>query len=230
VASGEVAIAYPQNGGFVSAVVTPTVVAPPPPADPTAPLPPPDPNAGIPGIVQIRGNAKGGNWLSYKIFVGPGYEPAPEQWLQIGPDHPNQVDNNVLENLDLRAFQPGVYSLRLQRIEIDGRVTESIIQFTLDNTPPQVALTQPRAGEYFETPESEWVDVTANINDDSSISKVEFYAGDVLFETKTTAPFTVKWTIGRSGGAPAFKAVVYDAAGNKAESQVIPVRIGAKTQ
>ncbi len=224
VTSGDVAITYPQNGAYVSALVTPTVLSPAQPADPA------DPNASTPGIVQIRGNAKGGNWLAYKVFIGPGFEPAPEQWLQVGPDHPDQVDNNVLENLDLRAFQPGVYSLRLQRIEIDGNVTESIIQFTLDNTPPQVTLTQPRAGEYFETPESEWVDVTASIRDDGSISKVEFYAGDVLFETKTTAPFTVKWTIGRSGGAPAFKAVVYDAAGNKAESQVIPVRIGAKPQ
>jgi hypothetical protein len=118
--------------------------------------------------------------------------------------------------------------LRLQRLEQDGRVTESTIQFTLDNAPPEAFLTQPRQGELFVTPESEWVDVNATVRDDTSIAKVEFYAGDVLFETKTTAPFTVKWTIGRSGGAPAFKVVAYDAAGNKSESAVVAVQVTAK--
>ena len=237
VTSGDVAISFPANGGFVSALVTPTVaIAPAPPVDPAAPVdpnaPPPapvDPNAGaVPGVVPIRGNAKGGNWLSYKIFIGPGYEPAPEQWQQVGPDHTNQVDNNLLENLDVRAFSPGVYSLKLSRIEQDGRVTDSIIQFTLDNTAPSAVIAQPAPGEYFETPEDEWVDVNANVADDNSISKVEFYAGDALFETKTTAPFTVKWTIGKSPGTPNFKVVVYDAAGNKNESAPVSVRIGAK--
>ena len=238
VASGDVAITFPASGGYLSALITHTVaVAPAPPPDPNAPPLPVDPNApppvdpnaaAVPGIVPIRGNAKGGNWLSYKIFVGPGYEPAPEQWAQVGPDHTNPVDNNVLENLDLRALPPGVYSLKLTRIEQDGRLTDSVIQFTVDNTPPVAALSQPAPGEFFETPDDEWVDINALVRDDNSISKVEFYAGDALFETKTSAPFTVKWTIGRSPGQPLFKVVVYDAAGNKSESAPVAVRISAK--
>jgi membrane peptidoglycan carboxypeptidase len=236
VASGDVAITFPANGGFVSAVAPPPAPTPPPtpdpnipidPNNPPTPIPPPDPNLSTPGIIPIRGNAKGGNWLSYRIYIGPGLAPAPEQFQQIGPEHPNQVDNNLLEYLDLRAFQPGLYTLKVARLEADGRVTENAIQFTLDNTPPAARLTQPRPGEAFKTPDDEWVDVIAAVNDDNSISKVEFYAGDVLFETKTTAPFTVKWTIGRSGGVPNFKVVVYDAAGNKAESAPVGVSVTA---
>ncbi len=234
VASGDVAISFPTNGGYVSAVAPPAPAAPPPTPDPAVPVdpnapppPPPDPNLSTPGIVAVRGNAKGGNWLSYRIYVGPGFAPAPEQFVQIGPDHPNQVDNNLLEYLDLRAFQPGLYTLKVVRLESDGRTTESAIQFTLDNTPPVAQLTQPRPGESFKTPDDEWVDINAAVSDDNSISKVEFYAGDTLFETKTTAPFTVKWTIGRSGGTPNFKVVVYDAAGNKAESGSVGVTVTA---
>jgi hypothetical protein len=69
----------------------------------------------------------------------------------------------VLENLDVRALPPGVYSLKLTRIEQDGRVTDSIIQFTLDNTPPAAALAQPQRDEYFETPEDEWIDVNDDV-------------------------------------------------------------------
>ena len=83
-------------------------------------------------------------------------------------------------------------------------------------------------GDIFKTPEDEWVDVNADVNDDNSISKVEFYAGDTLFATKTTAPFTVKWTIGKSGGTPNFKVVAYDAAGNRAESGTISVSVSAE--
>jgi membrane peptidoglycan carboxypeptidase len=230
--AGDVAISFPRNGGFISAVAVPEiapVVVPTPdpniPVDPNAP-PPAPPAAPQPGFVEIRGNAKGGNWLSYRVFIGPGYDPTPEQWQQIGPDKTNQVDNGVLEVLDLRAFQPGVYSLRVNRVESDGRQTDSVIQFTLDNAPPSGLIAQPRPGEYYESPKDEWIDVNATVSDNTSIGKVEFYAGDTLFETKTTAPFTVKWTIGRSPGTPNFKVVVYDAAGNKAESAVVSVRVG----
>jgi hypothetical protein len=237
VASGEVAISFPPNGGYVSGIITTAVTfAPPPqpsqPVDPNNPQPPPpapapDPNLSTPGVIPILGNAKGGNWQMYRVYIGPGSAPTPEQFQQIGPDHPNQVDNNLLEYLDLRAFPPGPYTLKVVRLEVDGRVTESAINFTLDNTPPNARLTQPRPGEAFKTPDDEWVDINAAITDDHSISKVEFYAGDVLFETKTTAPFTVKWTIGRSGGTPNFRVVVYDAAGNKSESPSVGVTVTA---
>ena len=79
-------ITQPANGGYVSG---PLAAA----------------NTG--GNVEIRGNAKGGDFMAYKVFVGPGYDVAPEQWQQIGPDHGEQVDNNLLENWNLGGFAPG---------------------------------------------------------------------------------------------------------------------------
>jgi membrane peptidoglycan carboxypeptidase len=223
--AGDVAITFPANNGYVSAILTDTLAAPAPVIDPNNPPPPPAPLP--PGIVQIRGNAKGGNWVAYKVFFAPGWSPAPEQWQQIGPDQPNQVDNNVLENWNLGGVAPGQYSLKVQRIENDGRITESVIQVTIDNTPPAVELTQPRPGEGFTTPEDEWVDVTARVLDDNSISKVEFFVNGELFATKTVAPFTAKWTI-RAGGRVEFHTIAYDGAGNKTESARVSVNIGAK--
>jgi membrane peptidoglycan carboxypeptidase len=231
--AGDVAIAFPQNGGYVSAVVTQTSITPPPPPDPNIPVdpnaPPPAPVVNVlpPGIIEIRGNAKGGNWTAYKVFFAPGWSPAPEQWQQIGPDKTNQVDNNVLENWNLGGLAPGPYSLKVQRIENDGRITEATTQVTVDNTPPAVALAQPFPGEGFLIPDDEWVDVNADVRDDNTISKVEFYMNGELFATKAVAPFTVKWTI-KGAGRAEFYAIAYDGAGNKTESARVAVSIGQK--
>jgi membrane peptidoglycan carboxypeptidase len=203
--SGDVAITQPANGGYVSPLQNN-------------------------GTVEIRGNAKGGNWTAYKVAVGAGLDVPPDKWQQIGPDHNNQVDNNVLENWNLAGFASGIYSLKVSRIENDGKVTDSIIQVTVDNVPPVVKLIQPQNGESFNTPEDEWVDVNAQVQDDNTLSKVEFYSSaDPAnpFIVKTVAPFNVKWTI-KAGGTVEFWAVAYDGAGNKTESPHVRALIGAK--
>ena len=54
-------------------------------------------------MVPIRGNAKIGDLRLYKLEFGEGLAPA--AWTQIGPDHYNGVDNNLLENWDTSGPQ-----------------------------------------------------------------------------------------------------------------------------
>ena len=98
---------------------------------------------------------------------------------------------------------------------------------TVDNTAPQVNSKQPLPGEVFRTPQDEWVDITANVADDNSISKVEFYVNGQLLGTKTVAPFSVKWTI-NAGGRVEVYAIAYDGAGNKTESERVSVSVGSQ--
>jgi membrane peptidoglycan carboxypeptidase len=220
ISSGDVAITYPANASYVTAL--------PPASDPNAPVDPNNPQPAPfvpPGIVQIRGNARGGNWMAYRVSFAPGWSPAPEQWLQIGPDHPEQVNENVLENWSIAGLPPGPYSLKVSRLESDGNIVEAVVQVTIDNTPPTLKLSQPRPGEFFRAEQDEWVTVTADVQDDYSISKVEFFVNGALFDTKAVAPFTTKWTI-RAGGRVEFYAVAYDGAGNKTESERVSVNVG----
>ena len=177
--------------------------------------------------MQIRGNAKGGDWQRYAVYFAPGWSPAPEQWQQIGTDHPEQIDNNVLENWNIAGLAPGQYSVKVVRFENNGNVTEGVSRMTVDNAAPKINLTQPLPGEVFRTPQDEWVDITANVADDNSISKVEFFVNGEMLGTKTVAPFSVKWTI-RAGGRVEFYAVAYDGAGNKTESERVSVGIGSQ--
>jgi len=219
VSNAEVAIVYPPNGGYVSPL--------PPALDPNTPVDPNNPQSlppTPPGIVQIRGNARGDAWAAYRVMFAPGWAPGPEQWVQIGPDHPEQVSDGVLENWDTNGLPPGPYSLKLTRIGSDGSFTDFISQVTIDNTPPAIRLVQPAAGEVFRIKQDEWVPLVADVRDDYAVSKVEFYANGQLFDTRTVAPFTARWTIQAAGGF-AFYAVAYDAAGNRTQTAQVNVSI-----
>jgi penicillin-binding protein 1C len=215
----EVAIVYPQNGSYLSPLL--------PTFDPNAPPDPSNPQpvaVTAPGIVQIRGNARGDAWAAYRVMFAPGWAPRPEDWIQIGPDHPEQVSDGVLENWDITSLPPGPYSLKLTRIGSDGSYTDFISQVTIDKTPPTLRLLQPAMGQVFRIKQDEWVPLVADVQDDYAISKVEFYVNGQLFEVRTVAPFTTRWTLQKAGSFE-FYAVVYDAAGNRTESARVNVTV-----
>ena len=198
----EVGIGYPVNGGYIGLVNQPG------------------------GILPIRGSVKGGNWVSYRVMVAPGHSPGPGQWIQIGPDHPEQVDNNLLENWNLGGFAPGPYSIKVSRIESDGKVTDSVIQVTLDNTPPSIQIVSPQPGSLFSAVTDKLVTVSTQVQDDVTVSKVEFYVNGALVTTKYAAPFDTQFDIGASRGNFEIYTVAYDGAGNRTQSNSVNIALG----
>ena len=204
--ASEVAITYPGNGSYVSTNVSNTFVL----------------SQGVNGIVDIRGSAKGGQWLSYRVTFAKGWDVKPEQWQVIGSDHSEQIENGSLERFNFTGLGSGPYSLKVTRIEQDGKATEAAIQFTLDLNPPTAKLAEP-----LYSVGAEWIDMNADIKDDYAISKVEFYvnSSEKSIATKTIAPFSAKWTIqlGYNGDAQIW-VVAIDAAGNRTESNHVTVK------
>ena len=191
------------------------------------------------GVVPIIGNAKGGNMAVYRLLFGEGMNPT--AWTQIGPDHNNQVDNNVLENFDTTGLDDGLYTLQLQVIGHDQSVRQATIQLTVDNTPPVVDLTYPPAGQEYEYGFDEWVNVNAEVQDNYAIDRVEFFVHKVgepeptpdpqgnlppkvPFAVRTVAPFNVNWIL-EGVGEYEFSVKVYDAAGNVSEAGPVRVKV-----
>ncbi|MBN1487574.1 MAG: hypothetical protein JW981_08025, partial [Anaerolineae bacterium] len=175
------------------------------------------------GVVPIWGNARGGDFAFYRLVFGSGLNPT--EWAQIGPDHGEQIDQNLLENFDTTGLADGLYTVQLQVVGHDqNNVRQSSIQLTVDNEPPRVDLTYPPDGEEYEYGFDEWVNINAEVNDNYSLARVEFYQNEEAepFEVRTAAPFNINWIL-RGPGQYSFRVVVYDAAGNKAEDG--PVRI-----
>jgi len=173
------------------------------------------------GVIPISGNARGGDFAFYRLAFGEGLNPS--QWIQIGPDHGNQVDHGVLEYWDVTGLN-GLYSLQLTVVDHSQAVRQATIQVTVDNEPPEIELTNPTNGRQYIWGKDEWVNINADVTDNYAIGRVEFYRNDgpEPFAVRTIPPYNVNWVLAELG-QQRFRAVVYDAAGNRAESETVTV-------
>jgi chitinase len=135
--------------------------------------------------------------------------------VQIGTDSHTAVTEGHLGEWDTTALN-GLYSLRLLVVRNDQRVDQAVVQVTLDNTPPQVAITYPQAGQTISAKQEPQVALQAQASD-PFLTKVDFYIDDVLVGEPSVAPFGVVWTA-KTGGH-ILKVVANDQAGNMTETQ-----------
>jgi len=189
----------------------------------------PAPYSYIRGTVPITGNARGGDFNFYRVVFGAGLNPA--EWIQIGPDHGEQIDHGLLEMWDTSNLD-GLYSLRLQVVDHSSNLRESTVQVTVDNITPTLDLTYPENGSEYEMGYDEWVNVNAEVKD-YSIARIEFYhytgaepPGLQPFAVRTVAPFNVNWTLDQVGtGHHTFHVIAVDAAGNRAKSDPVTISV-----
>ncbi len=183
----------------------------------------PEPYAYVGGVVPIIGNARG-NMAFYRLVFGKGLNPT--EWMQIGPDHGNQVENNLLENFDTTGLENVPYTIQLQVVGHDQQVRQAAIQVTVDNEPPKVDLTYPPDGSEYEYGFDEWVNINAEVQDRYAIDRVEFYKNDEAdpFNVRNIAPFNINWTL-QGPGTYSFRVIVYDAAGNQAEAGPVQIKV-----
>jgi hypothetical protein len=180
--------------------------------------------------VPISGNAKGGDFNFYRVVFGRGLNPT--EWIQIGPEHGEQIDHNILEFWDTSGLD-GLYSLRLSVVDHSTALREATIQVTVDNISPTLDLTYPEEGAVYEKGYDEWANVNAEVQD-YSIARVEFYEypgpkenppPDLQpFTVRSVAPFNVNWTIG-SVGQHTFYIIAVDAAGNRTKSDPVSINV-----
>lgn len=160
----------------------------------------PSPYSYVRGVVPIIGNAKSPNFMLYRLEVGKGLNPS--AWSQIGGDHYNQVDNGVLEYWDTSGLE-GLYTLQLTVVDHDQTVKRSIIQVTVDNTPPKVKIIHPEDGDIYVMEQDEWVNIQAHATDNISMDRVEFYLDNNKIGESSVPPYSLKWTIKMSDTIPA---------------------------
>jgi penicillin-binding protein 1C len=152
-----------------------------------------DPTLGshVKKVVAIRGNARSGDFNFYRLEFGEGLNPS--AWSQIGGDHYNQVDNDVLEFWDVGGLQDGLYTLQLTVVEHSQNFGRATIYVTVDNTAPEAVVGYPWAGRVYELESpDEWANVNADVSDNVQIDRVEFYLDDELLDFSVVEPYAVK--------------------------------------
>jgi penicillin-binding protein 1C len=154
-----------------------------------------DPSLGghVKGVVPIKGNAQSGDFNFYRLEFGEGLNPS--AWSQIGGDHYNQVQNNVLEFWDTRRLQDGLYTVQLTVVDHSQSFRRATSYVTVDNTPPEAYVGYPWPGRVFELETDEWANLAADVSDNVQIDKVEFYLDDELLGYSVVEPYALKWVL-----------------------------------
>ncbi len=189
----------------------------------TIPIPPTLPDAHITSpamyaevhrTVEIKGSAVGTDFSYYRLEYGQGLNP--QAWVQIGLDVKTPVDAGQLASWDTSGLD-GLYILRLLVVHKDQRVEQAVAQVTLDNTPPQVAVTFPQEGQTFSAGADKYIIFQAQVSD-PTLAKVDFYVNGRLVGTTTAEPFYILWPV--AVGEYKLRVVAIDRLGNQAEANV----------
>jgi RHS repeat-associated protein len=90
------------------------------------------------------------------------------------------------------------------------------------NTAPTVSLTSPEGGSTFVAPAS--ITVSADVNDNGSVDKVEFYAGTTLIGNDSTSPYSIIWS-NVLAGSYALTAKATDNLGESATSAGVNITV-----
>jgi len=140
----------------------------------------------------IVGNAKGGDFQSWRLEYGPGLNPP--SWSPIGADHGHQVDHGPLEFWDVSGLE-GLYTLRLTVMRHNRPPDQTTIQVTVDHTPPDPQLIYPPDGKKYIMEDDEYVNIQAEARDNVSMDRVEFYLDGELLKVSTVPPYNTRWII-----------------------------------
>jgi membrane peptidoglycan carboxypeptidase len=166
------------------------------------------------GVVEIRGTAAGEEFVSYRLEYGAGLNPA--RWLQIGGDSAAPVTGGLLARWDTAGLD-GLYVLRLLVVRSGGRVDEALVQVTLDNTPPQVAILFPQAGQEIGLDSEPLVALQAQVQE-AFLTAVTFYVDGEQVASLSAAPFGVLWPA--ETGQHVLRVEAADRAGNVGEAEI----------
>ena len=166
------------------------------------------------GVLEIRGGASGPDFVSYRLEYGQGLYPS--RWEQIGTDSKWPVTEGLLGRWDTTGLN-GLYALRLMVVRSEQRVDQAVVQVTLDNTPPQVAITYPQGGQTISAAQEPQVALQVQASD-PFLKDVAFYVDDVLVGRSNLAPFGVVWA--SKAGRHTLRVVAADRAGNTAEVKI----------
>jgi len=166
----------------------------------------------VAGEVSVMGTAATENLASWTVQIGEGINPP--TWLQIANGTSSMSSASKLAVWDTTDLE-GLYAIRLTVVGQDQSVRTATIQVTVDNTPPQVQINYPQAGQEIE-PVSSSITLQAEIDDSSGIEKVEWYIDGKLAETQTDLPFLYLMPV--EIGKHTLKIIAVDKVGNQTET------------
>jgi hypothetical protein len=151
----------------------------------------PRPGSHVTGQIQVQGNARGEEFQSYRLQIGPGLEPG--QWTDLGSGNA-PVEGGALGYLNTWNLSEGLYTLRLL-VQRGGGTRQWTTQITIDKTPPTVMISDPQPNRLYVMEQHEQININAVAQDTWALARVEFFRNGQRFAVSTVAPFNERWKI-----------------------------------
>lgn len=166
------------------------------------------------GVLEVRGTAAGADFISYRLEYGAGLNP--QRWTLIGGDATTPVTEGLLGNWDTAGLD-GLYALRLMVIRRDNRLEEALVQLTLDNTPPEVTILYPQAGQVVSLGREPRLALQVQVQE-PFLAEAVFYVDGRKVGSSSTAPLGAIWEAG--AGEHVLRVAARDRAGNVGETEI----------
>lgn len=197
-----------------------------PPTDyDTIQVPPsrPDVKIGSPQIfsyvrdqVEVRGTAAGEGFASYRVQIGEGLNP--KNWTQLGDEESKPVREDILARWNTRG-QEGLYAVQLLVLRQDQRIDSTVIQVTVDNTPPEARITYPFTSQEFDSSDGRPITFQTEASDNIELARLEWYLDGKKAGESTQTPFSLPWSPQKGRHVLTLKA--FDLAGNTIEASPV---------
>jgi len=165
------------------------------------------------GQIRFTGSASGPGFSYYRLQVGQGLNP--QQWIQIGEDVNEPVENGLLGIWETKGLE-GLYVIQLLVVRQDQQVERDILQVTIDNTEPQVQILVPTEGERIAFQQGESIIMRVTASDNLELERIELIVDGELQRTLLQPPFIILWL--EKIGQHTLLARAYDLAGNRSEA------------
>lgn len=169
----------------------------------------------VSGQVELQGSAMADDFSYYRLLVGQGLNP--QQWLQIGEDIHQPVQNTTLGTWDTTDLE-GLYVVELMVIHQDLGVERAVLLLEVDNTPPHVQILTPQENDQISSVSGKTVVLQAEASDNQVLMRVEFYLDGNLVSTLDHPPFLALWQA--KDGMHTLVVKAYDQAGNQNMAQI----------
>ena len=164
-------------------------------------------------IAAIVNKAGAQSWL-----LEYGAEVNPDRWLSIGERQILDASGELATTWETALFS-GIYTLRLSVTFADGSVETDTRLLTFDNSPPAVKLRTREATNGIRYPAQRVVSLLADVRDNLTISRVEFFRDGELLGEDRDWPYQYEAELDGVGEI-VFSAIAYDQVGNRAASEL----------
>ena len=181
--------------------------------------------ARVRGAIDIKGSIESQNVVSFSLAYGAGINPT--QWVSIGGSDPKVRGTDItLGRWDTTGLD-GLYTVRLSTVLKDNVLQPYTVQVTVDNKLPTIRILSPQPGATV-SPNDKVLRLEVEATDNVEVAYVEFYRNNQLIDTVKEAPYRLDWPVNQNG-PQSFYMIVYDAAGNSAQSDPVRVNVQGAT-